>query len=357
MNRSIKIFLYLILLQASRFSCLAQQIEDPFFARAIRFQCPECIDANNNLMPAARELRNLTISVNNISSLKGINGFSSLQSLGCGNNKLTEIPADLPSSLQRLNCEYNQLKVLPNLPSNLKRLDCSDNKLTQLPKLPAGLESIDCSYNQITSLPEPLPGFLNSLFADHNLLTVLPPLPASLEGLIVGHNRLKSLPSLPNRLIRVSVHYNNDMICLPLLPENLVYLDVSDNIKCLPNIVKNLDVQLIENLKYTAVSLPYCNDLPKPPCDTFPRAIKKDSLSRFGKVPEISIYPNPTEGLVEFKCQFCTIKSVAVHNMIGVFHGVFNSVSIDFSQWSSGVYVLRIETVEGAIFLRQVVKI
>ncbi len=356
-NFLIKVFFFFVLLQGLVQNCVGQQIEDPFFAQAIRFQCAECIDAGNNLTQKARELRNLTISVNNISSIKGINGFSSLQSLSCGNNKLTEIPADLPTSLQAFNCEYNQLTTLPSLPSGLRRLDCSDNKLTVLSKLPSGLQSLDCSYNQIISLPNPLPASLNSLFANHNLLTELPPLPATLDGLIVGHNRLKSLPPLPTRMIRVSVQYNNDMKCLPLLPDNLVYLDVSDNIKCLPNIVKNLDIQRIEGVTPTAISLPFCNDLRTPPCDTFPRPIKKDSLSRLGKVPEINIFPNPTEGVAEFRCTDCTIKNIVVHNIVGVFLGIFNTVSIDFSAWSSGFYVLRIETVEGQVFLREIVKI
>jgi Leucine-rich repeat (LRR) protein len=52
---------------------------------------------------------------------------SSLQMLYCDKNQLTEIP-ELPYSLQRLYCEYNRLTNLPELKtSSLQRLYCSNN--------------------------------------------------------------------------------------------------------------------------------------------------------------------------------------------------------------------------------------
>ena len=47
---------------------------------------------------------------------------------------LTELPENLPNSLQRLYCSDNSLTELPvNLPNLLQTLDCSNNSLTELP--------------------------------------------------------------------------------------------------------------------------------------------------------------------------------------------------------------------------------
>jgi len=137
----------------------AINIPDANFASAIRAICPSCIDINNNLTATAATLTSLNVSLNNISNLTGIDGFTGLQYLFCGSNKLT---------------------LLPTLPSTLTYLDCGSNKLTLLPTLPSGLQFLKCYYNPLTSLPDSLPSSLQNLDCHNNKLTSLPTLPSGL---------------------------------------------------------------------------------------------------------------------------------------------------------------------------------
>ena len=68
-----------------------------------------------------------------ISSLKGIEHFTSLKNLNCKRNLLTELDVSKNPALESLYCDSNQLRAL----------DVSNN---------LALESLDCSYNQLRAL-------------------------------------------------------------------------------------------------------------------------------------------------------------------------------------------------------------
>ncbi|MDA9405373.1 NEL-type E3 ubiquitin ligase domain-containing protein [Bradyrhizobium sp. CCBAU 45384] len=126
-------------------------------------------------------------------------------------NRLTNLPDELPASLQRLDVSGNQLSSLPALPSGLRGLDVNSNRLESLPAvLPAGLQFLSANYNRLLNLPEPLPASLRFLHVSHNQLTSLPvAVPARLEFLDVSQNQLTDLP--------------------PALPASLAFLDASQN--------------------------------------------------------------------------------------------------------------------------------
>lgn len=111
-------------------------------------------------------------------------------------NRVTNLPDELPASLQRLDVSGNQLSSLPALPSGLRGLKVNSNRLASLPAvLPAGLQFLGANYNRLLNLPEPLPASLQFLHVSHNQLTSLPvALPAMLEFLDVSQNHLTSLP-------------------------------------------------------------------------------------------------------------------------------------------------------------------
>jgi Leucine-rich repeat (LRR) protein len=133
---------------------------------------------------------------------------------------LTSLP-ELPSTLQALQCQFNQLTSLTELPL-LKVLNCSNNQLTILPELPLSLESIDCAVNHLTSLPV-LPDVMCHLDCCRNQLTSLPPLPSRLKHLDCVSNHIRFLPQLPERL---TIFYckENPLEILPELPLDLIYL-------------------------------------------------------------------------------------------------------------------------------------
>ena len=71
--------------------------------------------------------RATVINVSNmgISSLSGLEHFTSLEELYCANNKLTSLPVSAASTLKRLECANNQLRYLAlNRYTSLKRLNC-----------------------------------------------------------------------------------------------------------------------------------------------------------------------------------------------------------------------------------------
>lgn len=208
-------------------STQAQNIPDANFAQAIREACPECIDADNNLLPPAQSLAQLDVSMKDISNLTGIAGFINLESFtGNNNNRLLSVPA-LPVNLKNLYMSGNQqLSSLPVLPGGLVSLYCMSNpQLTSLPELPTGLKSLVCGTNGLTTLPA-LPEGLKSIFCVENRLTGLPTLPNSLTSLDCSRNPLVSLPSLPNNLATLRCS-GNDLTSLPDLPNSLSFVDCS----------------------------------------------------------------------------------------------------------------------------------
>jgi Leucine-rich repeat (LRR) protein len=93
-----------------------------------------------------------------------------LQILDCENNKLKELPNNLPNSLQILYCSKNELKELPNnLPNSLQLLFCDNNKLKELPNnLPNSLQVLWCYNNKLKELPNNLPNSLRELLCHDN---------------------------------------------------------------------------------------------------------------------------------------------------------------------------------------------
>ena len=228
-----------------------------------------------------------TMNVENlgIADLTGVQYFSSLQKLDCGNgwltntpNKLTSLPKlppnldtlicgdnkitllpSLPAKLRYLSCYMNSLSDLPNLPTSLLYLNCNDNNLANLPILPDNLHFVSCNENIITKLPD-LPSGLDTLLCSGNLnlnslpmlpnslillecandnLDSLPSLPYSLQTIICTLNKLTKLPSLPNSLIAIWCN-ENQLTQLPKLPSSLKQLYCSNNqLSNLPELPQN----------------------------------------------------------------------------------------------------------------------
>lgn len=87
-------------------------------------------------------------------SLKGIEHFTSLKELRCGNNKLTELDVSKNTALTSLSCYDNQLTGL-DLSRNtaLATLQCGGNKLTALDlSKNTALTELNCYGNPIVSL-------------------------------------------------------------------------------------------------------------------------------------------------------------------------------------------------------------
>ncbi len=91
-------------------------------------------------------ITSINVSERNIHSLKGIEYFTSLQSLSCANNQLTSIDVSQNTALKGLDCSFNQLTSL-DVSNNtaLTELDCYMNQIKG-EGMDALIESFSSSY-------------------------------------------------------------------------------------------------------------------------------------------------------------------------------------------------------------------
>ena len=82
---------------------------------------------------AIEAVKSLNIEGKNLTDISGIEYFTNLTSLDCGNNQLTALPVEKLTNLTNLSCSNNQLTALSvGSLTNLAVLDCSENRLTEL---------------------------------------------------------------------------------------------------------------------------------------------------------------------------------------------------------------------------------
>ena len=215
-------------------------IPDSSFRYVLRttYSCPfdvsgDSLDISSTTVTGMTEI---SCGWRSISSLEGVEYFTSLSNLNCEENNLTSLPA-LPSALTVLVCSYNHLTSLPVLPLALELLDCHGNNLTSIPTLPSTLTYLMCGENNIETLPM-LPISLERLRCLSGNLTSLPTLPSRLWELECGGNLLTNLPPLPDSLKTLNCADNIHLNCLPYIPSH-VYEFIYGNtaISCLPNII------------------------------------------------------------------------------------------------------------------------
>ncbi len=254
------------------------------------------LDITNTLVTTTQIL---DVSSQSITSLEGVQYFTSLDQLNCPWNSLTSLPV-LPNSLQYLNCYNNSLISLPILPSSLKSLACSYNNLISLPILPNSLQSLNCAYNQ---------------------LTYLPALPNYLAGLVCNRNNIS---------------------CFPTFPEYMCGFNINNNpFTCLPNYVSIMTSSLL--------AFPICTAGNSNSCPDGIIGIKEES----NPVQSLKIFPNPANSIINVECltynQYYSNLKIQIENTFGqiVFTDKINSErsSYNISHLQNGIYFIRIGSV------------
>jgi len=161
--------------------------------------CVGKFDTDNNgqiSLAEAAAVTEIDCSLCSISSLVGIEHFTSLEYLDCSTNRLTNLDLSKNTALNQLRCYRNDLTSLDlskntdlnilicyrnqltslDLSKNtaLEYLDCLTNQLTSLDvSKNTALEYLDCATNQITSLDVSNNTALEFLYCDNNQLTSL----------------------------------------------------------------------------------------------------------------------------------------------------------------------------------------
>jgi len=197
-----------------------------------QFICSENLLTTLPVLPST--LQNLACGNNELINLPPLP--IGLYSLFCENNRLTDLI--LPPMLSRLSCGQIHFGILPPLPSTLEILMCNDDSLFSLPSPLPNLVYLDCGNNKFSSLP-PLPASLKTLGCQNLNITVLPTLPPHLEDLFCfSDSLLTSIPDLPASLQQLDVSYIPNLTCLPRLPDSLTLIEyIGTRVSCIPNIV------------------------------------------------------------------------------------------------------------------------
>ena len=120
-----------------------------------------------------QNINSIVVDNKDISSLKGIEFFTSMTWLACSNNQLTSLDVSKCTSLQMLICNVNQLTSL-NVSgcTALQTFYCGNNQLTSLDISGCtALGLLDCQNNQLTSLNISGCTALRTLFCSNNKLT------------------------------------------------------------------------------------------------------------------------------------------------------------------------------------------
>jgi hypothetical protein len=139
-------------------------------------------------------LIDLDISGNNIKSLKGLPSSLKVLWCGDNRiSSLEWLPADLVE-LNIYNNRIKSAKGLVKKTRNLRNLNIMHNNLTSLEGIPPGLTELDVSGNKIKSL-KGVPRNLVKLNISHNNVASIEGLPTSLVELNVLYNDIKIIPN------------------------------------------------------------------------------------------------------------------------------------------------------------------
>ncbi|MBU3076003.1 Ig-like domain-containing protein [Clostridium estertheticum] len=194
-----------------------------------------------------KDIKSLDLSKDDVSSLNGIEYFTSLTDLNCSNNGLTTLDVSKNTALTSLKCEYNKLTTL-DVSKNivLTSLDCQRNLLTTL-NVNTALTDLKCGFNQITTLDVSKNTVLTSLDCGSNQIATLD-VNTALINLNCGYNNLTTL----------DVSKNTALTSLECCENHLKALDVSKNIELSRLICDHNELKTLDISKNTALTNLYC---------------------------------------------------------------------------------------------------
>jgi Leucine-rich repeat (LRR) protein len=324
---------------------------------------------------------NLFISNSDITDLTGIEDFQSLESLTVWNANLAVNGLNLSSN--------NNLKSLTISSAGLTSLNLSQNTLLENLNISGGisnniptldlslntnLQTIDCPYTSISSLQLPAATSLTQLNCQSNNLSSLAlSLVPNLTSLNASYNALINLgTNTHNNLITMNIN-NNSFSGLNLSGyTQLKSLDCSDNsLECL--YIKNGNNNQFTYLNTKNNFILTCIEVDDSLFSTNNPIwnANKDAWSSYSEdcqgicitadiheitTEEATIYPNPSEGMLNVKSS-SPIEKIILTNMEGRILEVFEKSNfIDISSFKSGMYNTVILFVNGSKLTKSIIK-
>ena len=222
-----------------------------------------------------------------ISDLTGIEIFTDLRELYCGNNKLTKLDVSKNRKLTSLSCYDNQLTELDvSKNTKLTNLVCSGNRLTKLDVSKCkALKELDCSHNMITKLNVSSNKKLERFSCGNNQLT----------GINVSKNPALLYFSVSYaQLTNIDVSRNAALISLDVTGNKLTEIDVSHNpalcgLDCGYNPLTRLD--LSKNPEMTHL---YCEGIGLTKLDVRGQTNLRRLICRDNRLTTLDLTANPS---------------------------------------------------------------
>jgi len=364
----------------------------------------EGVDTNGDgeiQLSEAEVVLDLGVGQRNISSLEGIQSFTSLINLSCSINQLVSLDLTQNLMLESLRCAANQLENLDvsenlflkilicnsnelasldvSLNLNLERLWVMNNELSSLDITQnTELEIVWCYTNQLTSLDVSQNSKLERLWCSSNLLTDIDVSQnISLETLACYGNLLTNLDVSQNLSLGGLACSNNQLSSLDLRQNiNLEYLECQQNL--LHSLflnngnTGNISTMIsYENIDLTCIQVDDEN-ANYPECGGFPiTGWCVDEWSFYNdkcnlgltnsESNRITLYPNPVEDILSLSAPNTVILSAVIYAINGKEVGQFNSRSegvteINISRLETGMYFLKLDLEDGQITKRIIKK-
>ena len=341
------------------------QIPDPAFEQ---YLINVGIDTNptiDGLVPTANisSVTDINVTSRGISDLTGIENFTALTSLSCGDNQLTSLDVSNNTALTSLFCFINQLTSL-DVSNNtaLTSLSCTTNQLTSLDvSNNTALTSLLCFTNQLTSLDVSNSIALTTLRCFSNQLTSLD---------VSNNTALTVLVCSFNQLTSLDVSNNTALTSLGCDFNQLTSLDVSTNtaltsLSCTTNQLTSLDVRNGNNTNFTGGQFFFSTgNNPNLACifvddasysttnwteidatSTFVNnEVECNALSVGDNTLElaVSVYPNPADSYLFIEGIEKPL-AVSIYNLLGKkVISTNNTNKIDVQGLPSGVYVIKL---------------
>ncbi len=311
----------------------------------------------------------LNVKSKEISDLTGIRDFSSLSSLVCSDNLLSDLDLTGITTLEEVRCFSNQLASIDvSGNQNLTVLKCYSNQLTSIDMSQNFvLANIDCNDNLLTSLDLGQSTNLTGVFCENNKLT----------DLDVNKNiNLRFLYCTNNELTNLDLSKNLSLLALRASSNILTELDLSQNaslteVNCQSNELESLNVRNGNNASITVFNASSNAQLTCIDVDNETDANAgtgsygswvKDDIASYSEdcgtylgvddeslVRSVSIYPNPVFDFlsVDSKIQ---INKVEIYSILGKkvksVHSDFRSISL--SNLTTGIYMIKIYSDNGS---------
>ncbi len=189
---------------------------------------------------SVNNIQYLNISHKNIVDLTGIEAFTSLTSLNCVNNDLTDLSLSQNPNLTTLNCFGNQLTHL-DVTDNLALtfLNCGNNLLSDLDlSNNLNLEHLSCEGNHLSFLDVSSNLDLNVIYCNNNQISYLD---------LIQLTDLNELNCSSNIFTDLNVGFNHNLLSLNCSDNLLSDLNVTQTgslnyLNCKNNYVSTLDL-------------------------------------------------------------------------------------------------------------------